>query len=339
MRAAVYHAAGDVRVEDVERPVPGPGELLVEMRACGICGSDLTDWYVQSRAPVVLGHEPVGVIVEAGESTGPVVPGLGRRVFVHHHVPCLECELCRRGHETLCERFRATRIRPGGFSELILVPAENAALDVLEVPEHVSDGAATAIEPLACVVRGQQRAGVGGDSRLLVVGGGQIGLLHALAGRAAGAEVLIAEPLPSRRAFAERLGIAGVEAGPDAILDALGGARPTVVVLCTGAAAAWDLAQATVAKGGTIQLFALLRPGEPRSLDGHDLLFREITFGGSYSAGPADTRAALELIATGAVPTEALVTHRFELEETVQALAVARTPEALKVIVTNGGGR
>lgn len=335
MRAAVYHGASDVRVEDVERPVPGPGELLVEMRACGICGSDLTDWYIQSRAPVVLGHEPVGVVVEAGEPGDGVVPEPGRRVFVHHHVPCLQCELCRRGHETLCERFRATRIRPGGFSELILVPAENVA-DVLDVPDHVTDGAATAIEPLACVVRGQRRAGVGVDSRLLVVGGGQIGLLHALAGRAAGAEVLVVEPLPRRRAFAERLGISAVEADSGSILDPLEGARPTVVVLCTGAASAWDLAQATVAKGGTIQLFALVRPGERRSLDGHDLLFREITLQASYSAGPADTRASLELIATGAVPAEALVTHRFELEQTPEALAVARTPEALKVIVTNG---
>lgn len=335
MRAAVYHAASDVRLEDLERPVPGPGELLVEMRACGICGSDLTDWYIQSRAPVVLGHEPVGVVIEAGESSDSVVAEPGRRVFVHHHVPCLKCELCRRGHETLCERFRATRIRPGGFSELILVPAENV-LDVLAIPEHVGDAAATAIEPLACVLRGQRRAGVGNGSRLLVVGGGQIGLLHALAGRAAGAEVLVAEPLPGRRAFAERLGIPAVAADSGSVLDALDGARPTVVVLCTGAASAWDLAQETVAKGGTIQLFALVRPGAERSLNGHDLLFREITLQASYSAGPADTRAALELIAARAVPTEALVTHRFELQDTPEALAVARTPEALKVIVTNG---
>ncbi len=174
-------------LEEQAVPEPGPGEVLVAMRACGICGSDLMTWYVEPRAPLVLGHEPVGVVVAAGEAVEAPLPAEGERVFVHHHVPCGTCELCRRGRDTLCETFKRTRIHPGGFSERILVPAENAARDLLVIPDGVSDAGATLVEPLACCVRGLRRARVGRGTRLLVIGGGQMGLLTALAGLAAGA--------------------------------------------------------------------------------------------------------------------------------------------------------
>jgi L-iditol 2-dehydrogenase len=333
MRAAVYHAPGDVRIEELERPEPGPGEVLVEMRACGICGSDLLDWYIESRAPVVLGHEPVGVVVETGSPLDGPLPEVGTRVFAHHHVPCLRCERCRRGHETLCETFKKTRIHPGGFSEYILVPATNVAVDLLNVPDAVSDAAATAIEPLACAVRGQRRAGVSAGTRLLVVGGGQIGLLNAQAALTAGATVATAEPLADRRALAARLGAHAVEPHGAAVLDALG-ASPTVALLCTGADAAWALALETIDVGGTVQLFAPASPGATRSFDANDLFFREIQIQASYSAGPSDTRAALELIRSGAVRPEELITHSFPLEETAKALDTARRREAVKAIVT-----
>jgi L-iditol 2-dehydrogenase len=333
MRAAVYHAPGDVRIEEMERPRPGPGEVLVEMRACGICGSDLLDWYIERRAPVVLGHEPVGVVVETGTALDGPLPEVGTRVFPHHHVPCRRCERCLRGHETLCETFKQTRIHPGGFSEYILVPAPNVALDVLTVPAAVSDAAATVIEPLACVVRGQRRAEVSTDTRLLVVGGGQMGLLNAQAALAAGARVAVAEPLPGRRALADRLGARGVEPDAAAVLRALDG-RPTVALLCTGAEAAWTLALETIDAGGIVQLFAPVSPGATRSFDGNDLFFRELEVQASYSAGPNDTRAALEMIESGAVNPEELITHRFALEETAEALDAARRHEAVKAIVT-----
>ena len=334
MRAAVYQPGGAVRLEQRDVPEPGPGEVLVAMRACGICGSDLMRWYVEPRAPLVLGHEPVGVVVSTGPPVGAELPSPGERVFVHHHVPCGECELCRRGHETLCDTFKRTRIHPGGFSERILVPAENAALDMLLIPAGVSDAAATLVEPLACCVRGLARAGGGPGTRLLVIGGGQMGLLTALAGLAAGAVVAVAEPRGERRALASELGAVGVEPEPEAAAAALGG-RPTAVMLATGAAAAWELALAVPDRGATVQLFAPSGPGERRAFDVDDLFFRELEVQSSYSAGPRDTREALDLIATGAIPAERLVTHRFPLERTEEALAAARSREGVKVIVTS----
>ena len=334
MRAAVYQPGGAVVLEERDVPAPGPGEVLVAMRACGICGSDLMRWYVEPRAPLVLGHEPVGEVVAAGEAVEAPLPEVGARVFVHHHVPCGECELCRRGRDTLCETFKATRIHPGGFSERILVPAENAARDLLVVPESVSDAAATLIEPLACCVRGLRRAKVGRETRLLVIGGGQMGLLTALGGLAAGAKVAVAEPLAERRALAAALGAAGIEPDPEAASSALGG-RPTVVMLATGVAAAWELALSAADKGAVVQLFAPSGPGESRAFDVDDVFFRELEIQASYSAGPHDTRFALQLIAGGAVPAERLVTHRFPLERTEEALAAARSREGVKVIVTS----
>jgi L-iditol 2-dehydrogenase len=304
-------------------PRPGPGEVLVAMRACGICGSDLMQWYQDPRAPLVLGHEPVGVVLESDVG----LPAPGARVFVHHHVPCGECDPCRRGHETLCATFKATRIDPGGFAEFILVPAANAALDLLELPDTVSDEAGTLIEPLACCVRGLDRARVDAGTRLLVIGGGQMGLLLAQAAVARGADVTVAEPRPERRALAIELGARGVE--PESDMGA-----PTVVLLATGAAAAWELAVKSADRGAVIQLFAPSGPGERRDFAVDELFFTEIEIQASYSAGPKDTRAALQLLADGAIATERMITHRFPLERTAEALATARSREGIKVIVT-----
>jgi len=318
VRAAVYLGGGEVRIEERAVPRPGPGEVLVAMRACGICGSDLMQWYQDPRAPTVLGHEPAGVVVES-ETHAP-----GTRVFVHHHVPCGACQYCARGHETLCDTFRATRIEPGGFAEFILVPALNAERDLLVLPDDVSDEAATLIEPLACCVRGLDRARVDGGSRVLVIGGGQMGLLLAQAALARGASVTVAEPRPERRALAAALGAAVGEPEP-----------ATVVILATYAPAAWESAFRHAERGAVIQFFAPAGPGERRDFAVDEVFFKELEIQATYSAGPADTREALRLIAAGAIAHDRLITHRFPLEETGAALAMARSREGIKVVVTS----
>jgi L-iditol 2-dehydrogenase len=332
VRAAVYHGNGRLSIEERPDPTAGPGELVVRVRACGLCGSDLMGWYQDPRAPVVLGHEPVGEVVEAGAGAGF---GVGERVFVHHHVPCFTCRLCRSGRHTLCPTFRATAIDPGGLAELIRVPAPNVRADVLAIPDDLPDWAATLIEPLACVIRGQRAAGVGPGTRVAVVGAGAMGLLEVAAALAAGAGPVAAlEPRPERRAAARAAGAAVPEdAGADALRAALGGELADAVFVCTSKHDAIAGALGLAAPGGVVQLFAPTPPGELVSLDLGSIFFREVTIQSTYSAGPFDTRDALALLAAGRVDAGALISHRLPLDDVEEAFRLARSGAAMKVVV------
>jgi L-iditol 2-dehydrogenase len=335
MRAAVYRGGGRVGLEQVPEPRLPPGGLLVGVRACGLCGSDLMNWYQDRRAPTVLGHEPVGVVLEgAAGGLGP-----GDRVHVHHHVPCQRCDLCRRGRETLCPSFRRTNIAPGGLAERIAVPAEIAELDVLRLPGEMSDAAASLIEPLGCVLRGQRRADVGPGAAVAVVGCGAMGLLQIAAARAAGAERVVGiEPREERRAVAEAAGATVLErAEPDALAEALGGGLADAVFVCTAAPAAIAEALHLAGPAGLVQLFAPPRPGTPVTLDLGAVWFREVAVESTYSAGPRDTRDALALLAAGAVDAEAIVSHVVALDEVEEAFRLARSGDALKVLVSVSG--
>lgn len=332
MRVAVYHGGGRLELEERPDPTAGPGELVVEMRACGLCGSDLMTWYQDPRAPVVLGHEPAGVVVEAGPGA-PVA--VGERVFVHHHVPCFTCRLCRAGRHTLCATFRATRIDPGGLAELIRVPEANARADVLALPPGVSDAAATCIEPLGCVIRGLRRAGTGPGTGVVVVGAGAMGLLYVQAALALGAgPVAAVEPRADRRALAASAGAAIPDgAGPEAVREALGGELADAVFVCTSKPEAIAGALALAGPAGVVQLFAPTPPGQAVGLDLGAIFFREVTLQSTYSAGPFDTRDALAMIASGQVDAEGLVSHRLPLGRVEEAFALARSGEATKVVV------
>jgi len=338
MRAAIYHGGGRVTVEEVARPEIGDGELLVAMRACGLCGSDLMTWYQDRKAPVVLGHEPVGVVAEAGAGAG-FVPG--DRVFVHHHVPCFSCRLCRAGRHTLCETFARTRIDPGGLAEFIRVPRENAEADVLALPDALDDVTATLVEPVACIVRGQRMAGVGEGSRVAVVGAGSMGLLQVQVARALGAERVVAlEPQPDRRAAAAAVGAItpkGLDAA--AVRDALGGDLADQVFVCTHHLDAITGALHMAGPAGVVQLFAPTAPGEIVGLDLGAVFFREVTLQSTYSAGPQDTRDALDLLVAGAIDATSVISHRLPLAHADDAYRLAANGEALKVVIQADGDR
>ena len=319
MRVARSLSTHEVRVEDVPDPAAGPGDVVCRVLACGVCGSDVTDWYASRKMPTVLGHELSGEVLAVGDGVAGLRPG--DRVALHHHAPCGECRRCRRGHETLCERFRSTRLDPGGFAERVRVPAELVE-EILPVGE-LDAVAATFVEPLACVLRSQDRAGLAPGDALLVVGAGGNGQLQIAAAHARDVEaVWVREPRPARLAMAEALGA-----------DRHGNELVDVAMVCTPAPAAIAEAAASVAPGGTLCLFAPPAPGAPLPVDGSELFVRELTVTASYSAGPADMRAALDLIAGGRIDPLALVTHRLPLEETGRALELQRSGEALKVVV------
>lgn len=310
----------EVRIEEVEDPRPGDGEVVCEVLACGVCASDVTDWYVQPKLPVVLGHEPAGRVRAVGAGVEAV--SVGDRVAIHHHAPCGECRRCRRGHETLCERFRSTRLEPGGFAEQVRVPAELVE-ELLVLPDALDPVHATLVEPLACVIRAQERAALRAGDGLLVVGAGVNGLLQIAAAHARGVEVVwVREPRPDRLTLAIAW---SAERHGNELVD--------VAIVCTPEPQAIVAAARALAPGGTLCLYAPPSPGTPLPVDGTELFLRELTVTASYSAGPRDMRAALELLLAGALDADALITHRLPLEETARALALQRHGEALKAVV------
>ncbi|HWF72828.1 MAG TPA: alcohol dehydrogenase catalytic domain-containing protein [Solirubrobacteraceae bacterium] len=320
MRVARSLSVAQTRVEDMEDPVAGPGEVVCDVLACGVCGSDVTDWYVTPKLPAVLGHEPTGVVTAVGDGVSSVA--LGDRVAIHHHAPCGECRRCRRGHETLCERFRSTGLAPGGFAERVRISAELTS-ELLPLPDSVDAVAATFVEPLGCILRSQDRAGVRAGDSLLVVGAGAMGLLQIAAARARGVEAIwVREPRPERLRVAEA---SGAEHHGNELVD--------VAIVCTPKPAAIAAATAALAPGGTLCLYAPPGPEDPPSLDGTAVFLRELTVTASYSAGPEDMRAALALIAAGTIDPLPLVSHRLPLEEVGRALELQRRGESLKVVI------
>ncbi len=186
----MYYNNRDVRLEEIAVPRIGPGELLVRTRASGICGSDLMEWYRIKKAPLVLGHEITGEVVEAGD--GVRTFQVGDRIFASHHVPCGKCRYCLAGHQSVCDMLRTTHFDPGGFAEYIRVPKINVELGTFRLPDEITFDEGSFIEPLACVVRAQRFAGLSAGQTVLVIGSGISGLLHIQLARARGAARIIA---------------------------------------------------------------------------------------------------------------------------------------------------
>ncbi|MFZ0363844.1 MAG: alcohol dehydrogenase catalytic domain-containing protein, partial [Candidatus Cybelea sp.] len=185
MQAAVLYDVDDVRIERCAIPELRDGELLVRTMASGICSGDVMAWYIRRKAPLVLGHEPAGIVAE---TRGEVRFSVGDRVFVHHHAPCFECGACSRGEYVQCATWRASKIDPGGIAQYFRVARENQR-DTLALPPGVGFSDASLIEPLACVVKSLRRSGLRAGDRLYVIGLGVMGLLHVLAAGALGAAV------------------------------------------------------------------------------------------------------------------------------------------------------
>jgi L-iditol 2-dehydrogenase len=336
MRAAVATASGVIRLEDRPTPTCGPAELLVRVRGCGLCGSDLARLRTATRLPAVLGHEVVGDVVRAGEEVGAF--RVGDRVVVAHHVPCFACHYCRRGSVSMCRAFKASNLDPGGFAEYVRVPRENVEHACFRVPPGVPDAVAVFTEPLACCVRAIRRTGVGPGDTVLVVGLGAIGgLLLQLAARA-GARVVGSDPVQARRELAALLGAAAVSepAGArEALASLTDGRGADCVVLTVGTPAVVRQALGCVRDGGAVHLF--VGDGEGMLPLG-EIYHRELTLGSTYSSSPADLAEAFALVTGGAVRVAELCSHRLPLERLDEAAALMDRREALKVYVEVSAG-
>lgn len=326
MRAAVLYDVDDVRVE--ERPVPeiGDGELLVRTAASGICSGDVMPWYIQRKAPLVLGHEPAGIVVEVRGASSFAV---GDRVFVHHHAPCFECAACRRSEYVQCATWRATKIEPGGIAEYFRVPVENQR-DTLRLPGGVSFPDAALTEPLACVVKSLRRGGAAAGERVYVIGLGVMGQLHVLAARRIGCEVFASDFIEARRDIAARNG--AVAFAPDDAGGALG-AGAAVVICGPGTARAMQHAFESVAASGTVVMFTPFPPEVPLAIDSERFYFGDLRAVASYSAGPQDTRAALDLIEQGVVSAEKVGATLVDLDDVPRAYRDLAEARIVKPIV------
>lgn len=340
MRAGVYYNNSDVRVQEVPVPAIGPGEVLFRTRASGICGSDVLEWYRVPKAPIVLGHEVAGDIVEVGEGVECVKPG--DRVVVSHHVPCNSCRMCLEGFHTACHTLHTTNFDPGGFAEYIRVPALQTDRGLIRLPDTVSYEDGTFVEPLACVARAQTRADVRPGSSVLVIGSGISGLLHIRLAAALGAGRVFATDVSEYRLdWARRSGAAAafnaIEAGdrlPQMLRDANEGRLADLVILCTGAASAIDQGLACLENGATFVVFAVPAPGENHPMPLNELWRREVTVRTAYGAAPNDLQTALDLIAAGRVRVDDLITHRLPLDRIQEGFRmVADAAESVKVVV------
>jgi len=338
MKTGVYYHNSDVRVEERPDPKAGDRDIVVKVMACGLCGSDLLEWYRIKRAPLVLGHEPAGIVVETGKLVSTIKPG--DRVFVTHHVPCNACYHCSIGHETACTTFQSVNnFEPGGFSQLLRVTGRSVEIGLLKLPESVSFEQATFIEPLGTAVRALRAVGLKQGQSVLVLGSGVAGLLIIKLARAMGAGTIIATDvspyrLEKARQFGAQHTIAAGEDVPAYIRKVNDGRLADVVILSAGALPAARTALMSAERGGTILFFAVPKPGETVDVDFNPFWRDDITIKTCYGAAPQDNMQALELIKNGTVQVTDMVTHRFGIDKIGEAFMTGAKPDGcMKVII------
>lgn len=336
MRVAVYYSNNDVRLEEMPRPRIGDGELLLRVMACGICGSDVMEWYRIRRAPRVLGHEAVGLVDEVSESIGSFKPG--DRVFVSHHVPCNTCRYCLKGEHTACTTLHTTNIDPGGFAEYARVPRINVDRGVFPLPDKVTYEDGVFIEPFACVLRGQRKLGIKPSDTVLILGSGVSGLLHIQLASGVASRVMATDISEYRLRAAERFGANVVIDArgdvPSIAREANDGRAVDQVIVSTAALPAIEQSLKCVDDAGNVLFFAPTPPGIEIPIDLNDLWRRQVTLTTTYAASPADIAAAITLIRSGRIRVREMVTHRLSLAETgLGFMLVAEAGESLKVVI------
>lgn len=337
MLAAVYYNNKDVRIQEMPTPEIGEDEVLLKVMACGICGSDVIEWYRVPNAPKVLGHEATGIIAKTGKQVTRYK--VGDRVFVSHHVPCNKCRYCLKGHHTACQTLHTTNYYPGGFAQYVRVPKINVEQGIYKLPPDMSFEEGTFIEPLACVVRGQRLAEIQKEDTLLIIGSGIAGILHTQLARIRGAKnIIVADINPYRLKLAQKFGAHHTIDAKENVLQKLkeiNGERPAdQVVICTGAAQAAVTALECVDKGGTILFFAVPEPNVKIPVPITQFWRNEITIKTSYGAAPQDLQESLSILGQKTVNVTDMITHKLSLQQAAEGFKLtAKAGESLKVVI------
>lgn len=345
MRAAVYRGAGEVRIERVPVPQIGPGEVLIRVAACGICGTDVKK--IQHGflpPPLILGHEVAGTIVEVGPGVQGWKPG--DRVVCFHHVPCEQCFYCQRRLFSQCAQYRKVGLTAGfepsggGFAEYVRALPWVVERGLVRVPAEVSFEEATFVEPVNTCLKAVEKARVAPDELVVVLGQGPIGLLLTLLARQTGARVLTTDPLAGRRQWSLRCGALASFAPEDPALltwvrQQSEGRGADAVLLAAPQPELLDQALRLTRPGGRVLLFAHNDPTLRLEFPAAAVGIEEKEILGSYSAAIDRQQRAAELVFERVLPVRELISHRFPLEAMAEALALAARPQgdSLKVVV------
>ena len=348
MKAVVYRGINDMRVETVPVPAIGPGEILVKVASCGVCGTDLKKIHTGSHsAPRIFGHEMAGTIVAAGNTVTRFA--VGERVVVHHHVPCGECYFCRKGTPTQCPLYKKVGVTAGfepsggGFAEYIRVMDWIvASRGVVRVPDAVPFEQAAFLEPVNTVLKGVKLLNLAPDDTVLVIGQGPIGLMHAVLARRTGARVLTSDLYPERHAIAAKYGLndpihAGTENVVERVMQKTDGRGADAVILAVGGNALIKTAISAARCGGKVMLFAQTQYGEA-TFDPGVVCMDEKTLLGSYSSSFAILDEVTSLVFDGyrnGFDLTQLISHRFTLQQAVEAIEIASQPKAdsMKIMI------
>ncbi len=356
MRAVVYRGVNDMRVETVPVPEIGPGELLIKVATCGICGTDLKKIHMGSHsAPRIFGHEMAGTVVQMGDG----VEGyeLGDRIMTFHHVPCGDCYYCRKQTPAQCRLYLKTGVTAGfepsggGFAEYIRVMdfvVKNRG--VVRIPDDVPFEQAAFIEPLNTVLKGVKRLSLNPDDTVLVIGQGPIGLMHAALAKRTGARVITSDLYPERHAIAAKFGLtepinAATENVVEQVRAKTEGRGADAVILAVGGNALIKTAIDSVRHGGKVMLFAQTQHGEA-TFDPAAVCVDEKTLLGSYSSSFPILDEVTDIVLNGyrkGFDLTQLISHRFLIEQAVEAIDIASHPQpgSMKIMiepVLGGGG-
>lgn len=353
MRAVVYRGINDMRVETVPVPEIGPGELLIKVATCGICGTDLKKIHMGSHsAPRIFGHEMAGTIVKVGD--GAQGYELGYRVMTFHHVPCGNCYYCRKQIPTQCPLYLQTGVTAGftpsggGFAEYIRVMdfvVKNRG--VVRIPDDVPFEQAAFIEPLNTVLKGVKLLNLAPDDTVLVIGQGPIGLMHAALAKRTGARVLTSDLFPERHAIAARFGLtdpifAATENVVERVKAETEGRGADAVILAVGGNALIKTAIDAARYGGKVMLFAQTQHGEA-TFDPAAVCVDEKTLLGSYSSSFEILDEVTDIVLNGyrkGFDLTQLISHRFPIEQAVEAIDIASHPQpgSMKIMIEPESG-
>lgn len=337
MKVAMYYNNNDVRIEDMPVPSIGENELLVKVKASGICGSDVMEWYRIKKAPRILGHEIAGDIVEIGKNVRKYK--IGDRVFVSHHVPCYTCKFCLNNQQTLCHTLHSTNFYPGGFAEYLRIPEINVDRGVFVLPKEMSYDEGVFIEPLACVVRGLKTAEMKPGQTILIIGSGISGLLQIKLVKAWKARKILATDieeyrLKTAKKFGADVVINAKDDVPEQVKKHNDGKLADLVIICTGAVSAIKQALKSVESGGTILFFAPTEPNVEIPFPLFDLWNKQITMVSTYAGSPEDINIAIDLIKSKKVNVIDMISHILPISEAAKGFQlVAQAKNSMKVIL------